>query len=426
MTHPGSHLRVLATTAAVAAATLAVFVGLLVVAEAVPDRAVAQGLEEAVEAGHYGPNQFPDGMGGVQTGFTDCVILGVGLGEPRQPMGLVDRALYAPRLASCDKGAEQVHEVAQGGEVRSAPYYRYWNGHTILTRPAVATIGVAGLHVLVAVLGLAAFAFAIIVFGRRAGWAAAAALFAPLLVGTNAVVTPFGSVAHAIALTAVGVGTGAVAVATDRWGQWGAAAAAAGGAALFVYVDQLTTPAMPWALATFVAGAVLWAQGRDLRATTWTVVTVGAVWPVAYAVTWASRWVVAAIAFGPGVIRDVLDQSRFRLSGDHPRVTHQLGAATDVNVTWWLHRIVTSRLVLVGAAIVVVAALVVAVRRHGWQRLLPAAVLAAPLLIVPAWYELLSNHSQIHRHFTYRSVLAGIGVGAAACVVAAARRRGPT
>ena len=262
----------LATTAAAATAVLAVFVGLLVVAEAIPDRAVARGLEDAVEAGHYGPNQFPDGMGGVQTGFTDCVILGVGLGQPRQPLGLVDRALYAPRLASCDEGAAQVRTVADGGHVRSGPYYRYWNGHTILTRPLVATVGVSGLHVAVAVLGLAALLFAMGAVGRAAGWWTTGALFVPLLLGTNALVTPFGSVAHAIALTAVAAGTGAVAMATSRWGRWGAAAAAAGGAALFVYVDQLTTPAMPWALAAFVSGAVVWARTHDLRETTWTTV----------------------------------------------------------------------------------------------------------------------------------------------------------
>ena len=46
-------------------------------------------------------------------------------------------------------------------------------------------------------------------------------------------------------------------------------------------------------------------------------------------------------------------------------------------------------------------------------------LLAAPALIVPLWYEVLSNHSQVHAFFTYRSVAAAVGIGVAACVVAA-------
>ncbi len=68
-------------------------------------------------------------------------------------------------------------------------------------------------------------------------------------------------------------------------------------------------------------------------------------------------------------------------------------------------------------------ALVVAVRRGGWQRLGVAALLAAPALLVPAWYEVLSNHSQVHAFFTYRSVPAALGVLVAACLVAATRPR---
>ena len=94
--------------------------------------------------------------------------------EAGEPLGLVQRALYAPRLGACDTGAEQIHTLAAGGEKPSGPYYRYWNGHTLLTRPTVATLGVTGLRAVVAVLGLAGLAFALVALGRRAGWWTAA------------------------------------------------------------------------------------------------------------------------------------------------------------------------------------------------------------------------------------------------------------
>lgn len=421
----GRRLRAAAIASAAAVSVIVVFVGLLVVAEAVPDDAVVAGLEDAIEQGHYGPSQYPDGMGGAHTGYTDCVILGVGLGEPREPLGLVRRALYAPRLGACDAGAEQIHTLAAGGEKTSGPYYRYWNGHTVLTRPAVATVGVTGLRAVVAGLGFAALLFAVVTLGRRVGWWTSAALFLPLLVGTNAAVTPFGSVAHAIALTAAAAGTGAIVLAAGRWGRWGAVAAAMLGAALFVYVDQLTTPVVPWALAAFVAGAVQHARRAGLREVTTTVVAVGAAWPIAYAATWGSRWLVAALALRSNVVARILDQTRFRLSGEHPRVQEQFGAALDTNWTWWLDHLVTARFVVAAVAVVAGVAVVVVLCRRGWRGLLPTAVLAAPALLAPAWYELLSNHSQIHRHFTYRSLVAALGVGVAACVLTARRAADP-
>ena len=42
--------------------------------------------------------------------------------------------------------------------------------------------------------------------------------------------------------------------------------------------------------------------------------------------------------------------------------------------------------------------------------------------MVPAWYEVLSNHSQVHAFFTYRSVPAAVGVVVAASVLAAVPR----
>lgn len=419
MAHARSRWRAAAIVMAVAVCVLATFVGLLVVAETIPDEAVASRLQTAVARGEYGPPQSPDGMGGVHTGYTDCVILGVGLGEPRTELGLVRRTLYAPRLGSCRAGAQQIRIVAAGGEVPSGPYYRYWNGHTILTRPVVATVGVVGLRVVVAGLAAVAAVVAIVALGRRAGWGTTAALFLPLLVGTNAVVTPVGSVAHAIALAAALAGVGAVVVATDRWGRVGAAASAALAAAVFVYVDQLTTPALPWAMAAFAAGAVERARRADVREVGLTVITVSVLWPVAYGVSWAARWVLAAVALEGEVMSDILEQGQFRVSGDHPRVEDRLGAAVDANWTWWIDHLVTARVLVVVAALVAVWALVVVVRRAGWRGVVPVAVLGAPAAIVPAWYELLSNHSQIHRHFTYRSLVMALAIGVAACVLVA-------
>ena len=60
----------------------AVFLGLLVLAQAVPDDPIVANLLEAVEDGTYATNSEPDNMGGTSSSFTECVAIGTGLGRP--------------------------------------------------------------------------------------------------------------------------------------------------------------------------------------------------------------------------------------------------------------------------------------------------------------------------------------------------------
>ncbi|NAZ88197.1 hypothetical protein, partial [Kineococcus indalonis] len=190
-------------------------------------------------------------------------------------------------------------------------------------------------------------------------------------------------------------------------------------AALFCYVDLLTVPPMSWALCAAAAGLVAHRRRGSLVATARTVLAAAVAWPVAFGFTWVSRWVIAALVQGPGVFSKVGEVSRFRLDGGD--VSQAFGAGLARNWSAWVQGTATAVPVLVAAAAVTAACLVVAVRRHGAAGAGAAAVLAAPALVVPAWYCVLSNHSQIHAFFTYASLPAAVGVVVAAAAVAARR-----
>lgn len=414
----------IARVAATAAGLVAVLATLLVLAEAVPDGAVVRQLDQALDRGQFGQELVPDAFGGLHDGFTECVVLGFGLGAPPEPMGLVARAAWAPRIGSCEDGVEQVRALAAGEEVAAGPYYRYWNGYAPLTRPTLALVGVTGLRVVAGIVLAAAGLFAAIAVGRRLGTMATVALAGPLLLASNVLATPAGSLTHALSLAAAFVGTGLVAVGADRGGAAGAAVAAASGAALFVYVDLLTTPALPWAWAAFVAAAVPAVRGASPGRVARSGLAAGLAWPAAWALTWATRWLLAAAVHGTEVLTSIGQVSRFRVSGEAAGVQDAVGAALRANLGWWWDRHATARVVLALAVVAVLTSLVVAARRdRGGARVGLAVLLAAPALVVPVWYELLSNHSQLHAFFTYRGVPAAVGVAVAACVVAARGRR---
>lgn len=400
-----------------------VFLLLLVLAQAVPNGPVITQLDRAVREGSYGPAYVPDGLGGTADRFTECVIVGYGVSSTDDPRSTWYRATGGPRLESCELGVAQIGALAAGESLQpDAGYFRYWNGYSVLTRPVLAVVGLTGLRLVVAGMLVLASAAALLVVRRRAGLGPALALLVPLVVATNAVAMPATASSHGITLAVIAAGVALTAALSVR-GWRGAVVGAGAAAALLNYTDLLTTPAMSWALCAAVAGAVVSAAGTSVVRTLAVVVAAGAAWAVAYGVTWVSRWVFAALVQGPEVFARIRDVSRYRVEGDNAAVVHELGAPLRANTARWLDTTATAVPLIVVAGMVVVAALVLAVRRRGPTALARAAVLAAPALVVPAWYEVLSNHSQIHAFFTYRSLPAALGVVVMAAVVAAGSRR---
>ncbi len=399
------------------AALQLVFFALLVAGAAVPDRPIIEHLAADVRAGTYGPNAVPDRMGGASDSSTECVVVGTGLGgTDTNPM---TKAAVMPRLSNCAAGGDEILRLERGQPITDVTsYVRYWAGYTPLTRPVLALFGMAGLRVVVGgVLVLALYA-AGRSLSRHAGGPAALALLGPLLLSTNLMSTPSTSFSQAISTSAYLLGVAACAWAARRSLGWGLVATA-GAAALFCYVDLLTTVAIGWAFSAATVTAVTFLRTRRLGPTLVALLGSGVLWPVAFAATWASRWVLAVpfVGLGP-VAEDVKTSVFFRTEGAYPGVRDELGAATASNWDYWLSHVPTAGAVLWAGIVVAALALVLAIRR-GRAHVLAAVLVAAPALTVPFWYEALRNHSQIHEFFVYRSVPAALGVVVFAAVVAA-------
>jgi hypothetical protein len=401
-----------------------VFFALLVAGAALPDRPVVEHLHADARSGAYGPSGEPDGQGGRATSFTDCVAAGTGLGEPGY--SAFERALRMPRLGSCSQGARQLARLAHGEPPgQRLEYFRYWAGYTVLTRPVLAVAGMDGMRLVAGGLfGLALMAMVLAV-SRATSVGYLCALTVPLLVSSNVLTVPATAFSHALSLAVTFAGVACVAAAS-RYGAQTVLLAAAGSACVFNFVDLLTTPAMPWAMTAAVAATATFTRTRRLADAFQIGVVTSGVWFAAYTLTWVSRWVIAVVFLGWGHVMDVvLGIAKFRVDGDYRAVSHALGAAVLRNGRTWLAVPVTPELVLVGSTLCAVGALVLAWRRHGAGQLVVAAVLAAPALVAPAWMLVLSNHSQIHDVFVYRTVPVSVGIAVGACVVAVRTRRTP-
>lgn len=392
---------------------------LLVAGQAVPDEPIVDNLVKAIDAGTYGPSGLPDRMGGVSDTFTECVVVGTGLGDGSPDDSPWEQAGYMPRISNCEGGVSDLRALAAGDTASQGQYYKYWAGYTSITRPALAMVGLEGLRILSGAMLVSSLIVALIAVAGRLNWWAAAALFGPLLLASNVFSTPSTSFSQAISISFIFLSTALAAYGAGR-STTRLIAFTGLGAALFCYVDLLTTPAIPWALASVVAAAVTFGHARNFKHGVLAGVIAAVVWPLAFALTWASRWAIAAMFLGfDKVVEHVAGNVEFRTGGDFGHVSDTFGASTLRNANYWWDRIPTSHIVLILVAAAAVLAIVLSVRRNGVSSILIGAVLAAPLLVIPIWYEVLRNHSQIHDFFAYRGIPVGFGIGLFALVVAA-------
>ena len=388
-----------------------VFFGLLVAGQAVPDKAVLTQLTAAINAGDYGPSGLSDRMGGTADTFTECVVVGTGLGQ--EGANLIERAAFMPRISNCQEGEQQIVDLNAGKPLAPGAvsgYYKYWAGYTAVTRPVIAVFGLPGMHIVAGGMLLFSAILAVVVLGRRTSMWAAAGLLLPLGLASNIMSTPSTSFSQAFSISFMFFGIALTAWGAAKSTKW-AIITVGLSAALFCYVDLLTTPAIPWAFCTVVAAGVTYAKSRSLRPTFFAGLTAVAVWPIAFGLTWAARWVFAAIFLGVRTTYKIVSNNiENRTGGDYSSVRHVLFAPTEANWAYWTSHISTAIFVLVATGVVIVLALVMTWRRHGARTVAAWPLLAVSAVVVIVWFEALNNHSQIHAFFVYRGYPAMLGV----------------
>ncbi len=248
------------------------------------------------------------------------------------------------------------------------------------------------------------------VLARSLGWAGPVLLLAPLVLTSDYLELPQ-KLPAALSMAVALAGGAAAWVAIDRWrSEWGLAGVGIVAGSLYVYVDLLTNPPLAWLATIGLAMIAAYRAGWGRSRTSMVGGIAFASWIVGYGASWFMKWLLAALVIGFGEALDaVRDQIAFRLDGEHVEVDGSLGAAIDANFETWFAAPLFGRTGLVLLAAALGAACVVAYRRSGTSALEWLGLLALPSFIPLIWLEVLSNHSQIHQHFTYRVLPFALG-----------------
>ncbi|MDR1441328.1 MAG: hypothetical protein LBJ02_02910 [Bifidobacteriaceae bacterium] len=399
----------------------AVFLALQLAGALVPDKAVAQGVVKSLDAGLELTEPAEKLLGGPYDRTTDCVAIGTGMAW--ESVSLWDRVAKVPRIGNCRGMEERLRALSEDhleGIDDRAYYLRYWGGYTSVFRPALALWGPAGMAAVAGAalaVGLLAMWFAL---GRALTPLGAAAFTLPVLISTDALVLPAGSQVHALALGIAFLGLAAVSLSVRR-GLGAMTLAAVGSGAVLNYFDLINVAPLAWVLTGATGGLVaLYQQGRTGRVAKATALA-SAGWMAGYAGAFVERWITAALAAGPRAVwKQVVELVGIRsgLSGQeaYSTVKRDLGLPTWLNLRAFFD-LPLGWLVAVATLVAVVAFLALAVRRRGLAALGRYGAFVWVGLLAPFWFEVMSNHSQIHAWFTFRAVAGSLAAALAGAVV---------
>jgi hypothetical protein len=327
----------------------------------------------------------------------DCVALAIGL-EPGGA-GLHNAIMEARPLSGASACDAFAAAVAEGPGVRWLPYPRYWHGYRVVLDPLTAWVPMYPVRYLMLAALIAALAWFAFELRSVVGVDAALGLIVPTVVLSDLWVS-WNYIADTIAHVVIFAGS-AFAARQVRRPDSNLMLTAAVLGSLFNYVDNLVNP--PWQpmLIAFVAFAA-WRRAPEVLA-------IVAAWFAGYALTWASKWAIAVAAGASW--RDIFDVILYRLNGDAPGYVQHHFLAPTLKVLDYLYHDTRAAMVF----LILLPVLLLSVR---WPNPKRFAILSSPVLIPFVWFEVLSNHTQIHTWFTYRTAASCFGILIAAAVIA--------
>jgi hypothetical protein len=339
--------------------------------------------------------------------YTDCIALSAGLQPDQSALRL---GILAPVPPSDRHSCEYLRLIADGkfAAISWSDYFRYWHGYRVYYAPLASLLPIYALRLVNLLLLALATAALFWQSSKLAGRDAAVALVLPVVFLSDLVrvwqVTP-----HVLGVILILGGAAFFAAAVRRRvSDYALLAISAAFGSLYNFIDFLVNP--PW-MPMLLVFFVLVGFRQEGRRGQMLAISVALAWFGGYALTWVAKWAICYFMFPDiDVISNIRFMVQFRINGDDSKVIHlplfpTLRVMQATIVSWGVPLFAVYLYFLFKDA---------RTRQFQWPSFW---LLAWPSLIPALWFEILSNHSQIHAGVTSRSEAAAFGVVLAAVVI---------
>ena len=344
--------------------------------------------------------------------FTECTALLLSIDDESDAL----KAALLPQLDSKYVGpcGELERSAAGIATAERTDYSRNWHGYRLYIWPMLETFSLQTVRFINAALLLGAVLFFFASLQRIVG-ATEAALFLVVLMSLTDIWRMWNITPHALSTTIILAGAGLFAQSylKTRSLMYAIVLAALLGSVFNFYDFLINPPMMPMLLGFMVIAVDIANVPQLTKPVTLSALTAAGLtalsWFGGYALTWASKWALAAhlSTHSNETWAAVVKQIVLRLYGIEADSVVPIYPLVPT-LTMIVQSFISAGSLLVA---ILTAALFIHARRH-WvtfdgRRFL---LLGSPTLIATLWFELLSNHTQTHSHFTYRSESAAIAI----------------
>ena len=370
----------------------AAFVALLAAALALPDKPVADHIaEDAALFEHPRIHSFSGRK--IDVG-TECIGVSYGLGDANA--SLFEAAVRSPVIYDCPT---LLAFVEHGDRSGAGDYTNYWHGYAAISRPLLALFPYHDVRMLTFNAMAILFGFLALGIARSAGARFAFAALLPFFfVNYSGFFELWTKAAPWIVMLVA-----ANVIVRTNWTRgrrpyllfYFAGAATA-------YLDLLSTPLLvfgyPAALYFLFAPRT---ERLGARSQVLLLAAIGAFWTIGYAGLWLMKPAIAAAVLGPEVWAEFARTAAFRINGAYESVKHFVGAGTLENLEAFKG---------LWGGLAIITFFIIPLARSKTRARLVAIAGQAPAVALLAvspfiWYEILSNHSQIHGLFTHANLV---------------------
>lgn len=326
---------------------------------------------------------------------TECIGVSYGLADEQRTSKLV-AALRSPVIYDCPS---LIVFVERGERAGAGDYTNYWHGYAAISRPLLELFPYHDVRMLTFNAMAILFGFLALGLTQRTSARFALAAFLPFFFVNY---SGFFELWTKAAPWMVMLAAANIIVRTDWSGGRRPFLLFYLAGAATSYVDLLSTPLLVFGYPAAIYFLLALKDGPiSAREQAKRLFLIALFWTIGYAGVWLMKPAIAAAVLGPGVWAEFAKTAAFRLNGDYESVKHFIGAGTLENLEAFKG--------LWGGLAIVTFFIAPFVRQSGRARFAALAHRAPALILIAAspfvWYEILSNHSQIHGLFTHANLV---------------------
>lgn len=373
----------------------------LIPVEAIADKANGTNPVFAAE-GTYHTERY---SGRVLDNYTDALMLLTA--EYPGDESIFDKAINAYRLRDTSApdlyfsyiNSHNADSNSAESEIKKDAYPRYWHGYQIFLRPLSLLMNFDRIRVLNTALQFSLVIVILLLMKRRAEecafpFAIMLLFMAPTAVGRS---LQYSSVYYVMLIVTLLVLWNPGNLLND--GNMIYLFLLSGAAT--VYLDLLTAPTISLT-APLCVYCVLRKDELSGRELLKMVVKCSFFWAAGYAGMWTGKWILAVIGNGPDFFNELLESIKFRASSTSTTQVTRAGTLL-LNIEYLLLNKFVALFALL-YALIMTAAGFLGRKKPTKQTLFSAGVIFIIAVIPAAWIIILSNHSNIHAFFTYRTL----------------------